>query len=243
MENESRSGVSPSPGRKLGETLAYQIEDEIIAANWPVGTVLGSEADLCDKYGVSRAVFREAIRIVGHHGVGEMRRGPGGGLVVVEPRDDAAVRSVFLNLRYSEASPAQINEIRVAVEVASARAAIDNLDEVGEQTIRDFLAIEHNLIMEARPPSEFGEHFASNRFHLLLAELSGNPALALFVQIIGRISTPHTSAATSLDDLRTTADELHQAHARIAESILNRDREATERHIRTHLEAIVGSYR
>ena len=65
--------------RKLGEILAERIEDEIVVSGWAVGTVLGSEAELTEKYGVSRAVFREAMRIVDHHGVAEMRRGPGGG--------------------------------------------------------------------------------------------------------------------------------------------------------------------
>ena len=74
--------VRPARGRKLGEQLAERVEEEIIASGWPVGKVLGSEAELIERYGVSRAVFREAMRIVDHHGVAEMRRGPGGGLVV-----------------------------------------------------------------------------------------------------------------------------------------------------------------
>ena len=81
----------PGRGRKLGEQLAERVEEEIIASGWPVGKVLGSEAELIERYGVSRAVFREAMRIVDHHGVAEMRRGPGGGLVVVAPKADAAV--------------------------------------------------------------------------------------------------------------------------------------------------------
>ena len=78
-------------GRKLGEVLAERIEDEIIERGWPVGQVLGSEADLIEKYDVSRAVFREAMRIVDHHGVAEMRRGPGGGLVVAAPDLEAVI--------------------------------------------------------------------------------------------------------------------------------------------------------
>ena len=93
------------------------MEEEIIASGWPVGKVLGSEAELIERYGVSRAVFREAMRIVDHHGVAEMRRGPGGGLVVVAPKADAAVRTLSLNLEYLDLTPKQINEARLAIEL------------------------------------------------------------------------------------------------------------------------------
>ena len=92
--------------------LAERIEDEIIAAGWPVGSAIGSESELLERYGVSRAVFREAIRIVNHHGVAAMRRGPGGGLVVATPDLDAMVRAVTLQLRYATITPDQVNEAR-----------------------------------------------------------------------------------------------------------------------------------
>jgi len=47
---------------KLAAQTARRIEDDIIAAHWPVGQVLGSEAQLMERYDVSRAVLREAIR-------------------------------------------------------------------------------------------------------------------------------------------------------------------------------------
>src|SRR5262245_23478861 len=100
--------LAPASGRKMGEVLAERIENEIVASGWKVGQVIGSEAELCERYQVSRAVFREAIRLVTHHGVAEMRRGPGGGLVVVEPSIDAAVRAVLLNLEYRSISPSQM---------------------------------------------------------------------------------------------------------------------------------------
>ena len=122
---DRRRARQRSSGRKLGEQLAERVEEEIIASGWPVGKVLGSEADLIERYGVSRAVFREAMRIVDHHGVAEMRRGPGGGLVVVAPKSDAAIRTLSLNLEYLDLTPEQINEARLAIELACVRTAID----------------------------------------------------------------------------------------------------------------------
>src|SRR5438067_13885634 len=68
------------PGEKLGVVVARQIEAEILDRGFPVGEVVGSEAGLIERYGVSRAVLREAIRLLEHRNVAAMRRGPGGGL-------------------------------------------------------------------------------------------------------------------------------------------------------------------
>jgi DNA-binding FadR family transcriptional regulator len=68
----------PSP--KLAEALAARIERTIASRKWPVGAVLGSEESLLAKFRVSRAVLREAVRILEHHRTATMRRGPGGGL-------------------------------------------------------------------------------------------------------------------------------------------------------------------
>ena len=69
----------------LAAEIARGIEAEVIATGWPVGAALGSEASLQRHYGVSRSVLREAVRLVEHHQVARMRRGPGGGLIVTEP--------------------------------------------------------------------------------------------------------------------------------------------------------------
>lgn len=225
--------------RKLGETLAERIENEIIAAGWQVGEVIGSEGELRDHYGVSRAVFREAIRIVGHHGVAEMRRGPGGGLVVVEPSVDAAVRTLLLNLEYHDISAAQINEARLAIEISCIRAVTKNLDTKGEERIREFLETEVELIAGDREPGKPSEDYPSNHFHLLLADLTGNPAMVLFVQILSIVTSRHASPAGSRANLEETAAVVHRTHSRIAEAILARDADTAERRLRRHLSAII----
>jgi DNA-binding FadR family transcriptional regulator len=242
VRSTTGSGADPATNaegtrrRKRGEILAEQIENEIIESGWPVGEVIGSEAELTEKYGVSRAVFREAMRIVDHHGVGEMRRGPGGGLVVVAPSPAAAVRTVSLNLEYLDILPEQINEARAAIELACVRAAIERLDEEGEARIRDFLQSEVDLILGGRDSGRPSDDHATNDFHLLVADLTKNPAMRLFVQILSRLTSRHSDRALSLSD---SASEVHRAHSRIARAILDRDVEAAERRMKRHLDSIV----
>src|SRR4051812_32028391 len=70
---------------KLASVVAQRIEDDIVASGWPEGQVLGSETDLLERFGVSRAVVREAVRIIEHTGAARMRRGPGGGSSSADP--------------------------------------------------------------------------------------------------------------------------------------------------------------
>jgi DNA-binding FadR family transcriptional regulator len=225
-----------SGGRKLGEVLAERIENEIIERGWPVGEVLGSEADLIGKYDVSRAVFREAMRIVDHHGVAEMRRGPGGGLVVAAPDLDAATRTVALHLEFLRIKPEQVNETRLALELAVVRAATERLTPDGAARIRAHLAHEEEDIKRTRELGRARGDLPTHDFHLLLADVTGNPAMRLFVQIVAQVTGALSPRAASLDE---TASEVHRIHQRIAEAILDGDGDAAERRMSRHLETVV----
>ena len=85
------TGPSVPAGRKLAEVVADRIRDDIAADGWRVGEVFGSETDLLHRYEVSRAVLREAVRLLEHHSVAWMRRGPGGGLAVQTPDPTASI--------------------------------------------------------------------------------------------------------------------------------------------------------
>ena len=102
---------------KLSSVVARRIEDEVVAQGWPVGTVLGSETDLLERFGVSRAVLREAVRLVEHTGAARMRRGPGGGLIVSEPNRSAVVSAMGLwfsyCLLYTSPSPRDLSTSRM----------------------------------------------------------------------------------------------------------------------------------
>ncbi|HWC69441.1 MAG TPA: FCD domain-containing protein [Acidimicrobiales bacterium] len=223
-------------GRKLGEVLAERIENEIIARGWPVGEVLGSEAELIAKYDVSRAVFREAMRIVDHHGVAEMRRGPGGGLVVAKPDLEAAIRTVSLHLQFFQIAPSQVHETRLALELTAVRLATERMTPEGAERIRQHLAHEEEDIKRTReldrPPGDLPTH----DFHLLIAELTGNPAMRLFVQIAAQVTGVLSPRSPSLEE---TASEVHRVHTRIADAMLSGDVAAAERRMRRHLETVL----
>lgn len=179
--SESAGGPSARSASKLGETVADRIEQEIMKAGWPTDRVIGSESELLEKYQVSRAVLREAVRLLEHHGTAMMRRGPGGGLVVRKPDAHAVTRSAALFLDSKQISADQLFEARTAIELIAVQLAAENVDEAGIARLRGALAAEQAAVDEAGAPG------STEDVHSVLAELSGNPAIELFTLTLTKL--------------------------------------------------------
>src|SRR5215217_4562413 len=153
---------------KLAATVAGRIVDDIVAQGWPVGETLGSENELLERYGVSRAVFREAVRIIEHQQVARMRRGPGGGLVVSEPTVVTVSDAVFIHLCRVSPPVDELFEARLVLEEMVAELAPDRATEA------DFAALRELLAKEAD-----GTIRDDRELHALLARITRNPVLDL----------------------------------------------------------------
>jgi DNA-binding FadR family transcriptional regulator len=211
---------------KRAEQTAAKIERAIIERGWPLGTVIGSEADLLAEYGVSRAVLREAVRLLEHDHVAHMRRGPGGGLVVAEPDAAAVTGAAARYLRYREVNPGQLLATRIAIESASVKAAAENIDERGIALLRGVLNQE--TAAEAEQSEADG-----NGFHLTVARLSGNPAIQLFAEVMTTLG-----AAAEPGPVRR---EAHAAHQDIAEAIIAGDIGLAQHRATRHLQALADT--
>ena len=218
------------PG-KLAERVAGALRDDVERAGWPVGEVIGSETDLIERYGVSRAILREAVRILEHHGAVRTKRGPHGGLVVTAPDSGAIVRSARMFLEYEGVTGEQLFEARCVLEVAAVRLAAE----------RATSAVAADLRMALETEERVGD--AAERFmpvHHRLAAATGNRLFELFVDVMGELVPSRVRA-----DLRTPQGvaalsvEVHRAHDKIVEAIIAGDADVAERRMLRHLEASV----
>jgi DNA-binding FadR family transcriptional regulator len=220
-----RSTTSPPVPTEAESTLAAsvarQILTDVVDRGWPVGDVLGSQTALIERYGVSRAVFREAVRLVENQEVATMRRGPGGGLVVTEPTVDAIIDAAVLYLHRANTRLDEVFEARIVLEVIAAELATERLteeDAAGLRTLEEAEARDHRAL------------------HARLAAITGNPALELFVDILNRVAFLYfRGGAGTLGE--STLSASRGAHARIIEAVLEHDAEAATRRMRRHLEA------
>lgn len=229
----------PINGRaKLAEQVAIRIEQKVAMLGWPVGTVIGSESQLLQEHGVSRAVLREAVRLVEHHNVAVMKRGPGGGLVVTEPDVSAVVRAVSTYLDRTDATAVHLFDARTVLELHAVGQAGRLLSEDGIIELRECLAAER------RPDSATGRPFDS-RLHQRLARLSGNPALALLVECLITLTDRETlTGGETLTDgepgiesrsNRGGDERFREAHATIVDALIAGDVPLAQHRMNRHL--------
>ncbi|OCB37874.1 GntR family transcriptional regulator [Mycobacterium malmoense] len=222
-----------APRGKLAEMLAATIGDDIAASGWQVGSVFGTETALLERYRVSRAVFREAVRLLEYHSIAHMRRGPGGGLVIAKPQAQASIDTIALYLQYRDPGREDLRCVRDAIE-------IDNVAKVvkrrGEAEVAAFLAA-HRSEVEKAPGDVADAAVEEFRFHVGLARLAGNTLLDLFLRIIVELFRRHWTSTGQ--EPPTWADVLavHHAHLRIVDAIKAGDESLARYRVRRHLDA------
>ena len=213
--------TGPTTESKMAANVARRILTDVVERGWPVGEVLGSQAELIERYDVSRAVFREAVRLVENQQVAFMRRGPGGGLVVTEPTVDAIIDAAVLSLHRANTRLQEVFEARIVLEVIAAELATERLTADDASGLR------------ALGDEEVRDHRA---LHARLAALTRNPALELFVDILNRVAFLYFRGdGSSLTE--STLSASRQAHARIIEAVLDHDAAGARRRMQRHLEA------
>ena len=247
-ERSARPGAQPRPARlagpgpegapaaeatpdKLAERVARALRADIEEAGWPVGSVIGSETELIDRYGVSRAILREGVRILEHHGAVRTKRGPRGGLIVTRPDSGAIARSARIFLEYEQVTAAQLIEARAVLEGAAVRAAAERRTPAAAAALRAALDAEGRF------------HDAALRFpavHRGLADAGGNRVFGLFVDVMMGLVAGHTRPERrSGESLVALSLEVHRAHRQIVEAVAEGDADLAERRLLRHLRASV----
>lgn len=196
LELGKRAG-SELRSRKLGEVIAYAIKRDIAELGWPVGHVLGSQAELMQRYGVGRATLREAIRQVERHGVAHMRSGLNGGLVIQQPARDAAVLALAAYLELAGVRLPELFEVRQVLEDLMIALACERADDAGLRQLSWLLAE-----LDAVPVRDLDRNVAlSFRLRGAMVALSRNPALGLLLDVLYRVTSDFQTAGVDDPEL------------------------------------------
>lgn len=232
VSEENRMSSRPSPSRKLADSVARRIGSDIAGQGWPIGEVLGSEAEFLELYGISRGVFREAVRLLEHKGIAQMRRGPGGGLVVRAPEASGVIVAVGVYLQFSRVSVDEVFEARRVVEGAASELAAVRLTE---ETIGSLRA---NLFPE-RAEREVGVQ-SPHDLHAVIGSASRSEAMELFVNALVELTSPFL-APTDIQVLGRSVGvrrESEKAHQAIGEAVLAGNGGLARHRMEMHLDAM-----
>jgi len=179
-------------------------------------------------------VLREAVRLVEHHQVARMRRGPNGGLFICEPDAGPATRAVVIYLEYVGTTLDDLLNARRVLEPLAAALAAEHIDEAGIDRLR--------TVLRAEQPWKPGAPALRDEFHVVLAEQSKNPVLQLFVDVLMRLTKRHVgkSRTASADEAIEAVDHMRNNHSEIVAAVTAGDTARAETLTEQHVEAVTS---
>lgn len=165
--------------------VAEEIKDWVVKQGLSRGDRLPGEAELIERFSMSKGTIREAMRLLEAQGLVETRTGPGGGSFVGQVTEERA-RALLGNYFYFKSlSIADIYQMRRQLEPELAASLAGKLDA-------DQLDELESLVNRYASPAttaeeERDQHVASLAFHQRLAQYSDNPLLGFFIGFISQI--------------------------------------------------------
>lgn len=227
---------TPTPTKRRQHTLATDLVTDlsrrILMGSIAPGEKLPSESEIVRQHGVSRTVVREAISRLQASGLVETHQGKGTFVLQRSPLNGFhlkvetafSVRHIIeLRMGLETQAVALAAQRRTPAHLAAMRAALDDYqDALGQdQQSNDDNCVE-----------------ADRRFHLLIAEATGNPYFVEILCNLGKTLIPRTRiasserAGTSLTHHAYLANLEHEA---ILAAIRRQDPDAARAAIWTHL--------
>ncbi|MGW4124822.1 FadR/GntR family transcriptional regulator [Nocardia sp. NPDC004711] len=172
--NVGQASASRVQVPKTADVVAAALRREILR-NELYDADLLTEAELMEKYGVSRPSLREALRVLESEKLVVVRRGKQGGVKARRPSVAVAANYLGLVMQAERITLADVYTARVAIEPQAVRLLADSPQQGQALTeLRGLLAYEAQVIDN---PDAYGT--AVTHFHQRLVELSGNKTLAL----------------------------------------------------------------
>ncbi len=212
----------------LSHAVGRAIEDSIRRRDLVPGMRMPPELQLCEQFGVSRTVLREALRMLSGRGL--LRIEKGRGIFVSELTTESVTIPLELYLHQKIGPLHWLNVIRARQIIEPAVAAEAALHRTSEDM--DRLEQDFRELQDCRSGS--GDLTALDMaFHLHIAEASGNPVVPLLVQPIHALM-PQIKASVHqvVMDARESAIEWHgKILQAIAEGVAEEARLCMARHL------------
>lgn len=216
----------------LAEQVAVAIEDSILAGEWQAGDSIPTEPELSDQFNVSRAVIRDATRMLAAKGLVDVQHGRG--VFVTESQAEAFGEALLLALRRAKASVWDVEHFEQIVypEVFALAAVAANEDEIEQlrQLVDEYLQImEKVLVVNADksvlPANSAAE--ATESYRALIAQvfaMTHNKVFELLAPPLVRLRTFRNWQDDDMDmnELLAMESEYFQT---IVDAIVSRDPE------------------
>jgi GntR family transcriptional repressor for pyruvate dehydrogenase complex len=221
------SSSNPPDTRRLYQQVADQIRTVIDESRFAPGTRLPPERELALQLGVSRPSLREALIALEIDGVVEIRMGSGVYVCAAPSTTDAHPR------RSLGESPSELMHARSLLEGAIIALAAARVTRQGLENLRSCVDAMRQGVRRGNPPLD-----ADRRFHVAIAEMTGNPLLARLVgELFDGRHGPMSSHMSRRAENAHTWEIALEEHEAILRALELRDPQEAEAAMVHHLRA------
>ncbi len=234
---------------KQGETLPTKIAQNmlqrIVSDEFPPGSLLPSERELQDNYQVSRAVVREAIKLLASRKLITISRGQGA--VVTSDFTEPVLDALLLAFHRSQIHAEDIYSVRKFLEpqaaaLAAQHATIQQIRRLSDLASK-FETISFDIEAADNDTSFVQWGKFDVEFHTLLAEASQNTVLSILISVLVGViwNAVSSKMPTPTHDRFKIAVQQHKA---ITLAVAQHDAEGARQtmieHIETSLHNVVN---
>mgnify|MGYP000914786210 CR=1 FL=1 len=239
---DSPKQTSPAAGsvkrREKPQQVADTLRQMIVSGEFEEGELLGNEAELIERFSVSRPSLREALRILETEGLISVRRGVLGGVVVHHPDQRQTARTAALVLASRNVALADVYAARTIIEPAAVRTvAASRGHKAAAKRLRALIEAQEESIGD---PAALG--VANARFHAELVALADNQTLIIVNEMLNEVVERAVAAVSGADESEESIAWRRRgtrSQRRLVELIADGKAEEAEEHWRAHM-AVVG---
>ncbi|WP_266064078.1 FadR/GntR family transcriptional regulator [Brucella intermedia] len=217
-----------APRRSLVETTIDLIRAQVEGGTWKIGEQIPKEQELADMLQVSRNTVREAIRVLSHANVLDVRQGDGTYVRLnVDPTE--------IMRRVSRAGLREHFELRAMLETEAARLAAANRSEADVKMLRKLLEGRGEL-RDHETRDAFAD--ADLAFHGAIARACGNAALAELYRYFSM--TVRVNILSAIEERDLPEPDL-KAHNAIIDAIAVKDEDGAAEAARAVVAPLIGA--
>ncbi len=211
------------------DRITQQLRVALVQGLLRPGDRLGTEPEMAEQFGVSRATVREAIKSLRAQGVLNTRRGAKGGHFIVTPQTETLAASVGetygLWFDAGDVSIAEVDEARYYVELACVRLAAERRSDADLRVMGEIISAASDKSISLATFLDLDV-----QFHSAIAKAARNRLLELPMSAIHSVR-PKTNRVLRSHD-RTRVVNQHNALYR---AIADGDADAAEASLVAHL--------
>ncbi|MFF2297893.1 FadR/GntR family transcriptional regulator [Arthrobacter sp. NPDC058127] len=161
---------------RISEVIVDQLKLLIRSGQLSLGDRLPSERDLCQRYGVSRATVREALRVLEANGLVVIKVGVHGGTFITSPSTERLGEGLADLLYLATATAADVTEARKIIELGILPLAVQRATEEDIAELQVMLDHAEEALVDGTYSMEL-----SSAFHVRIAGCTHNPSIEMLV--------------------------------------------------------------